>query len=637
MTPNQALDQRIRVGDPEVIMKWLDDTRPQEPDLLFKAAKALRNLMAYPDAIEICDRCLALDHHHVPALEQKALALARLDSGKLTEAQSLLQQAQDLAQGTGESTELQGRLHKEMWRLAWFEKRDLTAENAQTLARYEKDHLLAAIERYREATANTQAYYSAINASTLMTLAQCLGCVAEAGRAEWSAAIHLLRGIAHSSFDQELKKEDLDSESRYWALASRLEWLLTDLDARKNADPKQQQDYRKDIEGTLHQALLYAGVQTFLLDSTRQQFVLLKQLGVLPPAAGGQDPLETCLGAISRTLECLQHRPHPEQDDAAMPGWITNLLQLDKQQPKPAIQYLQKPGNLAVDFLKSLRVRFEPIEAITHDIGPGALLGFELLACDRQGRNYPLLRSAALASGLSEADFNLALFACGLDTATTLWDRLKKDGLVGEGQRPFELGINLEASTLGHPLFPALIAAQYTHGAREYTILELNEGFPEIPKNASRGQVFQIIQHACHELKETRNTHLLRIAFDDCNDYKLATRLHLEEICEKSKADFSYTHAIMSICLEKDGANERIPEALLRCAVGQRPFVIEGVEEPRWYRFLKECREQWPVSTAMQGWHIRLRDAWLNHFEPVDPTQPEKPKGYYLKPANVSS
>ena len=169
------IDNALHHSRPGDVLFMASESRSGDVAGLLAAANTLRNLMAYPAAVEVLDMVLAADSANVRALEQKALCLARQGGEFAGQAESVLDTAISLVGSDpapdNESLSIMARLNKERWCRSWFDvgapESDAQIEENCRLAAQESFFLWAAIDCCLDAFSQTQSYYTAINAATL--------------------------------------------------------------------------------------------------------------------------------------------------------------------------------------------------------------------------------------------------------------------------------------------------------------------------------------------------------------------------------------------------------------------------------------------------------------------------------------
>jgi len=584
--------------------------------------------MAYDAVLEACDLALAVDAESYLAMELKAQAMIRVDPSSHLEATKLLDVALELVEeGCGEGLSLQARINKERWRQSWFSAAMPTAEDVPSNRKFglrDARFLLKAIKLYRDDFERVaeEDYYPAVNAVSLMIIAQDLGVREPAMSAdEWAAEIERLQAAASKCVKRALdaSTDDLASqEARYWALATRAELAIVGAREITCGGPLPD-GIREDLDA----AVVAAGCRPFLLHSTLEQLCMFVALGFRSTLVG------KAITVLEGALGGLRQPPPPMASvHTETAKWFEQLVETldDESDARNWAKYLKSADCLRV--FGSFCLRFEPIEEITTP--RGRIIGFEVLGCDSSGRNYPLVRRAAMAAGISAPDFNLALFAFALRTVHALREVLNAGALRRETEGLF-FSINLDPDTIAHRSLRCVLDNYFSAKDRHAIPFELNESFPVLPKDLSRSAETAAIREACNNLLALRTVHGFELVFDDSNALRLPSRLRLREACTKSKADFTYTSTIMEICLPQPDAHKVIPMELQRCSVPGRPFVIEGVGDNLWYDFFQKHWPEGCVPTSMQGWSIKIPETWLSAFCPVDEARADMPRGYYLR------
>jgi EAL domain-containing protein (putative c-di-GMP-specific phosphodiesterase class I) len=296
--------QHSRPGDVLFLATESSDSESQD---FLAAAQALRNLMAFPAAVDVLDRALLLNGNNLRALEQKALCLSRQGRDYASEAEALLDQAIALAAPdsdaarSSESLSILARLNKERWCRSWFNA-DVPESDAQIAencgdAVKASYYLWSAIDCYLDAFEQTQSYYNAINATTLLALATHLNArVPESQARPASVAETQFRELTEKARPLISQANDASkansSEDAYWALATQLEWVLV------NGDDSDAECVAR-IPAQAGQLIRKAGLRRFLLDSTVNQFRLFRALGFRPDVTGpALESLENALNFV---------------------------------------------------------------------------------------------------------------------------------------------------------------------------------------------------------------------------------------------------------------------------------------------------------------------------------------------------
>lgn len=333
-----------RAGD----ILFLAQRTPAVPaEALYAAARSLRDLMAYPAAIEVCDRLLTVDNVHYMALELRALCRARLhrDDASRYAAAADLDRALQLAQDQGEAPALIGRLFKQAWAESWSHsdaEPDTAAVGRNRLAALGTiDRLILAVDAYEAAyvRGRKRDLYPAINALTLAAIALDLLGPSHPRAAELRAVAtrHLADVAKRVNASVAAAKTD---EARYWALATKAEWYAAvDTAAPETpgahwplAGPGQtlERDTQRAqlLRATLTTAVTLAKQHLFWIDSTLQQFRLLRALGLRPTVVGaGLEVLEHAWRVaihpdVPATRIVFLHLPEEGQARQFDPDWL---------------------------------------------------------------------------------------------------------------------------------------------------------------------------------------------------------------------------------------------------------------------------------------------------------------------------
>jgi len=110
-------------------------------------------------------------------------------------------------------------------------------------------------------------------------------------------------------------------------------------------------------------------------------------------------------------------------------------------------------------------------------------------------------------------------------------------------------------------------------------------------------------------------TYGVRLVLGDGDGVDPIVRERLLNFVRKTKASASFTRRQFQEAALSSGGTRQLVSALSRWRVDDKPYVVEGIEHERQYRFLQT---QWPdeaSSIAMQGPCIRLRGAIEEFFE----------------------
>ena len=228
-----------------------------------KAGKSLVRLGQFAFALEQFEKALALNPEDFESRQQKGILLGRLN--KHEEARIYLADLVETYPDSAENPALLGRVEKNAWVGSW-RKEGRSVEEMRKDAAREDATLQAAIEAYTKGfLSDPTHYYSGVNAVALIRLLQDLTwdesqmpvCAEMEGGIRWN-----IRSALSSETPQ---KKD------YWARVTLgdLELLLGDTRAMERA-------YKN--------AVMAAASDWFGLDSSRQQLLILRDLGFRPDA-----------------------------------------------------------------------------------------------------------------------------------------------------------------------------------------------------------------------------------------------------------------------------------------------------------------------------------------------------------------
>jgi tetratricopeptide (TPR) repeat protein len=269
----------LRRGRPGDIMVLAEEApvRALRLEAFRAAARALLSLGQYELALEQCERALDLDPGDLQSRSRKGLLLSRL--GRSDEAREWLKAVLRDHPQDAETWGLLGRVDKETWIACW-RTEGATVEAMRQAAADEQALLREATEAYAKGfEVDSGSFFPGINAATLLRLQEHLTGGA-GGAAELRRAVEGgVRWAAQSSLSK--------SPADYWARATLAELavLSGDVDASRRA---------------YQAAAAAADKDWFALDSSRQQLVLLSQLGFEPEA------VRAALEVLARALGRLQ-------------------------------------------------------------------------------------------------------------------------------------------------------------------------------------------------------------------------------------------------------------------------------------------------------------------------------------------
>jgi tetratricopeptide (TPR) repeat protein len=254
-------------------------------DAWIGAGKALRQSGQFALALEYLDKGLAIDPGHLDARRETGICLQRLArAGAAGHSLARTRQHYEALLKDHprdvETWALLGRVDKDAWVAAW-RRAGSDAATMVADAAYEDALLTAAITSYERAyRADPGHYFSGINALTLTHLGQHLGLtLGDAHR----------RDVMTGAVRFAAENED-EEKQRFWAAAT-----LGDLEVLVGTP--------EDVTRAYKTAVAVPGVDWFALNSSREQLLLLKDLGFRPEA------VTAGLAVFDRALARL---PRPE-------------------------------------------------------------------------------------------------------------------------------------------------------------------------------------------------------------------------------------------------------------------------------------------------------------------------------------
>jgi serine/threonine protein kinase len=271
--------------------------------LLVRAARYLRNLLAFGELVTVCNRILILEPRHVGALELCALALMKLHPSELEEPTRLLLEASRLAEEEGvpelsqatllpagmvtpgslapaaarsthEGEALLGRLYKQIWRQAW-DQGEGDVEGNRRRASASKGHLLKSVSNYERAQHRMEEAYPGINVATLYAVMGEL-VPPPLPESQRHRRVERILPLVKERLDRQLERAEMEKdrdrrdEALYWAHVSRAELLLA------TSAPGE------EVMAELDEATTCVGSRKFLLHSTLDQLAMLRRLGFRP-------------------------------------------------------------------------------------------------------------------------------------------------------------------------------------------------------------------------------------------------------------------------------------------------------------------------------------------------------------------
>ncbi len=238
-----------------------------------EAGKALRSLGKFAFALSQFERALALEPGDLESRRQKGVLLGRLK--KHDAAKEWLAGVTKENPDDAESWALLGRVEKDAWIEAW-RTTGKSTEQYRSDAAYEEALLRESIAAYATGFRKDSGhYYSGINAVTLSRLHAHL-----TGDEDWLPERKAMEGGVRWAVQSVLDQNAKD----YWARATLAEMeVLTENVAT--------------VERSYREAVAVADKDWFNLDSSRQQLLLLKDLGFRPAE------VDAALQVLNRALE----------------------------------------------------------------------------------------------------------------------------------------------------------------------------------------------------------------------------------------------------------------------------------------------------------------------------------------------
>ena len=270
--------QRQRPGD---ILVLADEAPIQALRLeaYYTAGKALLKLGKFLFALEQTEKALDIDPENLESRQQKGILLGRFEKHYV--AKEWLEAVLEDHPNDPETLSLLGHVEKDAWVNAW-RKNGSSREEMVKEAVYEDNLLREAIKPYLKGfLLNPGHYYSGINAITLLHLLRHL--TREDDQAEMRQA---MEGGIRWAIQSALENEKPDSKD-YWARVTLgdLEVLLSDIPV---------------VTRAYKYAVAAAEKDWFALDSSRQQLLLLKDLGFRLPQ------VEAAIEIFDRALSKLK-------------------------------------------------------------------------------------------------------------------------------------------------------------------------------------------------------------------------------------------------------------------------------------------------------------------------------------------
>ena len=244
------------------------------------AGKALMDLGRFSFGLEQIEKALSVDPKDLTASQHKGILL-----GRLRKIESAKEWMRSLVRDNPEDSETLahlGRVEKEAWIQAWRGGRDKTKEQMAKDAAYEDSLLQEAIDPYLQGfMLNPTHYYSGINALTLLHLLKHL-----TGDNKHAEKLKALEGGIRWAIESALSKET-PSFKDYWARVT-----LGDLEVLVGDIPI--------IEKSYKYAIAVSENNWFELDSSRQQLLILEDLGFRPKE------VKAAINIFNRALEKMK-------------------------------------------------------------------------------------------------------------------------------------------------------------------------------------------------------------------------------------------------------------------------------------------------------------------------------------------
>lgn len=240
------------------------------------AGEALLELKQFKFALEQYEKALEIDPTDLESRQQKGILLARLN--KHDEAKVWLKAVVEDYPDDAQSWALLGRVEKDAWVNAW-RSDGKTSEQILKDASYEEGLLQSAIEGYLTGFRKDPSHYhSGINALTLLHLLRHL-----TGKNENTEERKALSGAVRWAVRSALTENPQD----YWARVT-----LGELEVLKACSSRVEQNFKA--------AVAVAQRNWFALDSSRQQLLLLNDLGFR------SQEVEAALKILDRELSKLE-------------------------------------------------------------------------------------------------------------------------------------------------------------------------------------------------------------------------------------------------------------------------------------------------------------------------------------------
>lgn len=270
--------QRQRPGD---ILVLADEAPIQalRIEAYYTAGKALLKLGKFLFALEQTEKALDINPENLECRQQKGILLGRLEKHYV--AKEWLEAVLEDHPNDPETMALLGRVEKDAWVNAW-RKNGSSREEMVKEAVYEDNILREAIKPYLKGfLLNPGHYYSGINAFTLLHLLCHL-----TGEDDQAKMRQAMEGGIRWAVQSALENEKPDSKD-YWARVTLgdMEVLLSDIPV---------------VTRAYKYAVAAAEKDWFALDSSRQQLLLLKDIGFRLPQ------VEAAIEIFDRALSKLK-------------------------------------------------------------------------------------------------------------------------------------------------------------------------------------------------------------------------------------------------------------------------------------------------------------------------------------------
>jgi tetratricopeptide (TPR) repeat protein len=244
------------------------------------AGKALMDLGRFSFGLEQIEKALSIDPKDVIASRYKGILL-----GRLKKFESAKEWMRSLVKDNPEDSEtlaLLGRVEKDAWVQVWRQADKKTIEQMRDDAAYEDGFLREAIDPYFQAfILDPTHYYSGINALTLLYLLAHL-----TGDNTQSEKLKALEGGIRWAIESALSKET-PSFKDYWARVT-----LGDVEVLVSDIPIIEKGYKF--------AIAVSENNWFALDSSRQQLLILRDLGFRPK------DVQAAINIFNRALEKIE-------------------------------------------------------------------------------------------------------------------------------------------------------------------------------------------------------------------------------------------------------------------------------------------------------------------------------------------